>query len=388
MDNNQFLLILSVVVVSNVIIFIFLGKKNNNKDGSEVEKLKEVIRLNSEELRRVLGERLDSGRESVDENFRQNRKESSDEFSKSRKEMSDSFRESRSEQVLRHQEERKIIENNFQKITQDMETRGLEIDKKMERIMKDVESFSSLGKNIGLLLSTSQARGSLGERHLEKILRDHIGKPGFHWERQYQFRSLENDKLQADVIIKCGEYKLVIDSKFPMDNFLRYKESMNDKSAKKSFEKDLKKHIDSVSKYVLPEEMVYGNAIMFLPTMGLLDAAYDISSIENYANEKKVSLAGPENILLFIAVIQDNIKMNTFKNDLIGIMQKVKGLSKRAQNIKDKARKAQNNNRIHMDGLKELESQAKGFTKDVENLNNEYQNFDSDEMKKLPEAGE
>ena len=41
-----------------------------------------------------------------------------------------------------------------------------------------------------------------------------------------------------------------------------------------------------------------------------------------------------------------------------------------------------------MDGLKELESQAKGFTKDVENLNNEYQNFDSDEMKKLPEAGE
>ena len=127
---------------------------------------------------------------------------------------------------------------------------------------------------------------------------------------------------------------------------------------------------------------------MFLPTMGLLDAAYDIPSIERYANEKKVSLAGPENILLFIAVVRDNIQIDTFKNELVGVMESVRALSKRAQNIRTSAMKAENNNRIHRDGLKELAKQAEKFQKDVEDIQNEHRKIDSGEMKELPEGKE
>jgi len=384
MDNNQLFLTLGVLAV----LFFAAIKNIRKQDNTEIEKLKQLIKSDSEELRNIIGNSFNENREIADKNFRENRKDASDEFLKSRKEIGDNFRDSRAEGLSRHEEEKKIIEDNFQKITHDMESRGSEIDKKMERIMKDVENFSLLGKNIGLLLSTAQTRGSLGERHLEKILRDHIGKPGLHWERQYQFKDLENKKLQADVVIKCGKYKLVIDSKFPMDNFIRYRKSQDDQLARKAFEKDLKKHIDSVGKYVLKEEMVYGNAIMFLPTMGLLDAAYDIPSIERYANEKKVSLAGPENILLFIAVVRDNIQIDTFKNELVGVMESVRALSKRAQNIRTSAIKAENNNRIHRDGLKELAKQAEKFQKDVEDIQNEHRKIDSGEMKELPEGKE
>ena len=383
---SQFVILILVVVA--ILIFI---KKNNKKDDSDFEKIKEMMVLNSEEIRNIIDGQFNSSRKESDRNFLENRKEANDNFSKSRDEMSTNFVKNRNEQLTMHQNEKKMLEDNFQKITDDMEARGKEIDKKMERIMKDVESFSKLGNNIQSLLSTAQTRGSLGEKYLEELLKDHLGPPGeagkggWVWQRQYQFKSIEAKNLKADIVIKSPNTKmLVIDSKFPMDNFIKYRDSddENKDAFRKVFIQDLKKHIDKVSEYIRPQEGTYDNAVMFLPTKGLFEAARFEGDIDKHARKMKVSLCGPGNVLLFLTVVLDNVRMDSIKDNLHEVIKRLSQLSKRANQIQESARLAIKNNRTHNSHLEEIEKQARLFESDVRKID-----IDSN-IKTLPEGKE
>jgi len=337
----------------------------------------------SEDTTEVLESKI---REILDNKFRGSRDDIDSKFGESKKQIDAQFRGNREEQRSIHNQEKTIIEDKFKELSADMKERGEDIDAKMKEIKNQVDSFSDLSKNVQSLLSTAQSRGSLGEEYLEALLEDHLGPPGqdekggLFWDRQYQFK----DGTAADIVIKSPNSKmLVIDSKFPMENFIKYKDSKNDPEKdlyKKNFIKDMKNHINKVSQYRKPEEGTYENTVMFLPAKGLFEMARFEGSIEKHARKKNVSLCGPGNVFLFLTVVLDNVKMDIIKENLDEVMRKMAILSRKAGDIKEAARLAIKNNKTHSGHLENIERQAGLFQDEYEKISNN--------VKELPDSKE
>lgn len=123
-----------------------------------------------------------------------------------------------------------------------------------------------VGKDIAALqdlLRAPQFRGGLGEYLLEELLAQMFPKKFF--ATQYTFESGE----RVDAVLRVGEGRIPIDSKFPMESFSRAVEAERSGSegearlAQRRFRAEIKKHIDEIArKYIRPKENFYDFALM------------------------------------------------------------------------------------------------------------------------------
>jgi DNA recombination protein RmuC len=169
-----------------------------------------------------------------------------------------------------------------------------ELSTKLGYFQEQANQIKNVGQSISRLedlFKVPQFRGKFGEILLEKIIEETLPKE--FYEFQYK---LGNGQV-VDAIIKFQDRILPIDSKFPLNNYLKIMESDNQdqkEKLKKEFLKDVRNRINEIaSKYILPNQGTFNFAIMYIPSETIY---YEVVSDEetiSYMIEKKVVPASP-----------------------------------------------------------------------------------------------
>lgn len=168
----------------------------------------------------------------------------------------------------------------------------------ISQVHRNIGEFSEIGrsmKDLQEFLNSPKLRGNLGEQVLKELLKQFL--PSQTYKLQYSFKS--GEKVDAVVLTSGG--LIPIDSKFPMENFRKMSE---DKQYKKEFEKDVKKHIDDISrKYILTAEGTIDYALMYIPSEAVYYEIVNNESLFEYGGEKRVLPVSPTTFYAYIKAI-------------------------------------------------------------------------------------
>lgn len=184
-----------------------------------------------------------------------------------------------------------------------------EVQNRLGKMEEASSRIYEVGKDIASLqeiLRAPKLRGSLGEMFLGDLLAQVLPKGRF--ELQYGFKSGE----KVDAVIRSVHGLIPVDSKFPLENFVRLLQAKTDeekKSLKRIFVQDVRRHIDSIaSKYILPGEGTLELALMYIPAENVY---YEImvktdgleKDLLGYANERHVYPVSPNSFYAYLQTI-------------------------------------------------------------------------------------
>jgi DNA recombination protein RmuC len=176
------------------------------------------------------------------------------------------------------------------------------------RVIRDVEKevgqMSEIGRNMRELqdfLKSPKLRGNIGEQVLKDLIAQMFPKSSFHL--QYEFKSGE----KVDAAIQTDAGILPIDSKFPMENYQKMVKA-NEKAEKEMFEKefikDVRKHIDAISKkYILPAEGTMDFALMYIPSESVYYEVVNQTDVIDYARKSRVYMVSPSTLYAHLQTI-------------------------------------------------------------------------------------
>ena len=201
-------------------------------------------------------------------------------------------------------EDRKVLLSSLQKNTQSLNERLDNAAKVIGQVQRNIGEFSEIGrgmKDLQEFLRSPKLRGNVGEQVLKELLTQFLPKQAF--SLQYTFKS--GDKV--DAAIKTSAGIVPVDSKFPMENFRKMagsKDESEKKSFEKVFEKDVKNHIDAISrKYILTEEGTIDYALMYIPSESVYYEVVNSSTLFDYAGAKRVLPVSPTTFYAYIRAI-------------------------------------------------------------------------------------
>lgn len=171
-------------------------------------------------------------------------------------------------------------------------------------VSREVGQMNEIGRNMRELqefLKSPKLRGNIGEQVLKDLIAQMFPKNSFHL--QYQFKSGE----KVDAAIQTDAGILSIDSKFPMENFQKMAKAKTEDEKKiyeKEFIKDVKKHIDAISKkYILPEEGTMDFALMYVPSESVYYEIINLTELIEYARHARVYLVSPNTLYVHLQTI-------------------------------------------------------------------------------------
>ncbi|PCI36565.1 MAG: DNA recombination protein RmuC [Thiotrichales bacterium] len=193
------------------------------------------------------------------------------------------------------------LKAEIQKIFTGNNSTIIDIEKRLALIDKAQQNLQQLSTNmLGLqdILSNRSARGAFGEVQLKNLLSNLLPRSG------YKLQHTLSNGMRADCILLLPEPtgNIVIDSKFPLENFQR-----NNAAGCRI---DIKKHIkDIASKYIISGETGNG-AIMFIPAESIFATIHeDFVDLVEFAQQHNVWLTSPTTLMAIVttasAVLQD-----------------------------------------------------------------------------------
>lgn len=201
-------------------------------------------------------------------------------------------------------EDRKVLLNSLQKNTESLNVRLDRAAKVIGDVQRNIGEFSEIGrgmKELQQFLSSPKLRGNIGEQVLKDLITQMFPKSSFHL--QYTFKSGE----KVDAAIKTGAGILPIDSKFPMENFQKMSKAekkADRESHKKAFARDIKKHIQAISKkYILPEEGTMDFALMYVPSESVYYEVVNQQELLNLAQRARVYPVSPTTLYAHLQTI-------------------------------------------------------------------------------------
>jgi len=187
-----------------------------------------------------------------------------------------------------------------------------DIVKRLALIDQAQQKISELSGNVVSLkelLNDKRSRGAFGEVQLSALIRNVL--PEAHFDFQ---ATLSNEK-RADCILYLPEPtgNIVIDSKFPLENFQKMMDESGDalmrKTAQQQFPRDIKKHIQDIAdKYIIPGETTDG-AIMFIPAEAVFAEIHaHYPEIVETSHKAKVWLASPTTMMAILTTVRAVIR--------------------------------------------------------------------------------
>ncbi len=284
-------ILLAIGLLASLGVLIFLLTRPKAADNTELLLLKQQIDH--------LKGNIDSSSKLVHQQMSDLTKNLSEELSRSREAMEKGSREST--KVLGER-----LDNAARVVG--------EVQKSLGRMEEQTKQIFDVGKDISKLneiLKSPKLRGSMGELFLADLLAQVLPKDCF--ELQYAFKSGQ----KVDAVIRSAHGLIAIDSKFPLENFVRIlqmSEEEEKKAARKVFLQDVKKHIDAISqKYIVTDEGTLDFALMYVPAENVY---YEIilkheateRDLLGYAQEKRVFPVSPNSFYAYLQTIAVGFK--------------------------------------------------------------------------------
>ncbi len=186
------------------------------------------------------------------------------------------------------------------------------------------EEISSLSR----VLDDKQLRGAFGEKRLSQILELNYGTGNDLFSEQVV---LSNGK-RADVIINYPDNfkRIVIDAKFPLENFQRLQTAVEDEVQKyeRLFIGDVKKHIQTIStKYIINGETA-PSAMMFIPSESVFHQILKLDeNIVDYAYKNKVWIVSPTTVMAVLTSMDVALKDVKLNKNLTLVRQEISEIS-------------------------------------------------------------
>jgi len=208
-----------------------------------------------------------------------------------------------------------------------------EVKESLGKLTQRTEQIQEVGKNISSLqeiLRAPKFRGGFGELLLERLLADIL--PHDNYSLQHKFRNGET----VDAVIRIGGNLVPIDSKFPLEDFERIlaAESEEEQAVlRRQFTRTIKKHIDDVSKYILPDENTFDFALMYIPAENvyyetILRGYAEESEIFSYSIQKRVIPVSPNSFYAYLQVILQGLqglRIEKTARDILGHLRRLQG---------------------------------------------------------------
>lgn len=233
-------------------------------------------------------------------------------------------------------EDRKVLLESLQKNTESLNKRLDTAARVIGDVQKNIGEMSEIGrgmKDLQEFLRSPKLRGNIGEQVLGDLIRQMLPKQSFHL--QYTFKSGE----KVDAAIKTSAGIVPIDSKFPLENFRRMasaKSESEKKSFEKQFERDVKKHIDDISKkYILTEEGTIDYALMYIPSEAVYYEIVNNTRLFDYSGEKRVLPVSPTTFYAYMRVILMSFEGQKIEKEARVILAALRAIGKDYSKVED-----------------------------------------------------
>ena len=203
------------------------------------------------------------------------------------------------------------LDQNFEKTNRTF-TNILERLSKIDEAQKKIETLSTDIVSLQSILTDKKTRGIFGEVNLNQILKNVFGQAN---DKLYKLQYTMPNGTIADSIVFAPDPlgTIVIDSKFPLENYRMMVDKKLPVDVRERYEKqfkiDVKKHIDAISEKYIIKDLTADQAIMFLPAEAIFAEinAYHSDLIE-YSYKKKVWITSPTTLMSTLTVVQMIIK--------------------------------------------------------------------------------
>lgn len=227
----------------------------------------------------------------------------------------------------------------FLYLKEDIEALKRKIDGKdsfFVELAKELSSIKEVArsiKDIKEAMSAPKVKGNLGEIALKEQIETVLPKDFFKIQAEISPGRI------VDAVIKTKEGMIPVDSKFPLNSFLKYKNASQEEKEKrkKEFQKVLKKYIEEISqKYILPHQGTVNFAVLYIPNERIFyEILFENEEIFNFASEKKVFFVSPRTFYYFLKIIFLSLQGARIEKEAKKILEILEILKKENQSLID-----------------------------------------------------
>ncbi len=222
-----------------------------------------------------------------------------------------------SEMNMRLQESTKVMQDSNKHVGDRLDKAAQvvgDVQKSLGRMEEATGRVFEVGKDISKLqeiLKAPKLRGALGELFLGDLLAQVL--PQDRFKLQHSFKNGQ----KVDAVICSAQGLIPVDSKFPLENFVRLLESPTEedrKAARRIFLQDVRKHIEAISqKYIVADEGTLDFALMYIPAENVYyEVILKSDALEKdllrYAQERRVFPVSPNSFYAYLQTISIGFK--------------------------------------------------------------------------------
>jgi DNA recombination protein RmuC len=200
-----------------------------------------------------------------------------------------------------------------------------QMQKQIGEVQQAGQQMHQTAQTLENILGGTKSRGSFGEVTLERLLEDAL--PRALYATQHRFRSGE----AVDAVIFLRDKKLLaIDSKFPLDAYLRLTTEGED--ARKAFVAAVKLHADAIArKYIVADEGTLDYALLFVPSETvyyelLMSADSKGIMLDAYCRDKKIIAVSPNTLYAHLCVIDMGMRGMQIEENAKHLFDNLRGL--------------------------------------------------------------
>lgn len=210
-----------------------------------------------------------------------------------------------------------------------------DVRERLGELTQRTRDIQEVGRNIASLqelLKAPKFRGCFGELLLERLLADVL--PSNTYSLQHRF----SDGRMVDAVVHIGPNMVPVDSKFPLEDYDRMvkTEDENERGVlRQQFLRTIRKHVDGVSKYILPDEGTFDFALMYIPAENVYYEAViqgtqpaGGTDIYTYSLQRRVVPVSPNSFYAYLQVIVLGLKglrFETAAQEILGYIGRLQG---------------------------------------------------------------
>lgn len=206
-----------------------------------------------------------------------------------------------------------------------------ELSTQLKTANEQTKDLAKITNAIREAMANTKVRGQWGERMAEDILQ----VAGFIEKINYlKQKTIEENKKRPDfTFLLPKDFKLNMDVKFPLDNYIKYLETESDtdkEKYRKEFIKDVKVKIKEVTtrEYINPEQNTIDYVILFIPNEQIYTFIHEQDKIIlDEALKNKVIVCSPITLFAVLAIIRqamDNFALEKASNEILMLLSQFK----------------------------------------------------------------